>query len=47
MKLVFQFASEISVLVQGTLLKSGTPQQIAQDEDVRRVYLGGAHAAAA
>jgi branched-chain amino acid transport system ATP-binding protein len=40
MDLVFRFAREIVVLVQGRVLTSGTPQQIAADAQVRAVYLG-------
>jgi ABC-type branched-subunit amino acid transport system ATPase component len=42
MDLVFRFADRISVLVGGTLLTEGTPQQIADDPRVRQVYLGDA-----
>lgn len=44
MKLVFQFASRISVLAEGALLAQGTPQEIAHDERVRQSYLGHSHA---
>ena len=40
MKLVFQFASRISVLAEGALLAQGTPEEIANDERVRQSYLG-------
>jgi branched-chain amino acid transport system ATP-binding protein len=40
MKLVFRFAERISVLVQGQILREGTPEEIAADEMVREVYLG-------
>lgn len=40
MKLVFRFAKKISVLVQGRLLREGTPEEIAGDPVVRDVYLG-------
>jgi len=43
MKLVFQFATRISVLAEGALLAQGTPEQIAQDERVRQSYLGHKH----
>jgi branched-chain amino acid transport system ATP-binding protein len=40
MKLVFRFAKVITVLVQGRVLLSGTPDQISQDPQVRDIYLG-------
>ncbi len=40
MDVVFRFAREIAVLVQGRVLTTGTPQQIAADPQVRAVYLG-------
>ncbi len=40
MDMVFTFASRITVLVNGTMMTEGTPQQIAADEQVRAVYLG-------
>jgi branched-chain amino acid transport system ATP-binding protein len=40
MKLVFRFAERISVLVQGQILREGTPEEIAADDMVREVYLG-------
>jgi branched-chain amino acid transport system ATP-binding protein len=45
MDLVFRFAREITVLVQGEVLVQGTPAEIAADKRVRDVYLGeGLHA---
>jgi len=45
MDLVFRFAQQITVLVQGEVLVQGTPTEIAADRRVRAVYLGeGAHA---
>jgi branched-chain amino acid transport system ATP-binding protein len=40
MDVVFRFAREITVLVQGRILTSGAPQKIAADPEVRAVYLG-------
>jgi branched-chain amino acid transport system ATP-binding protein len=40
MDVVFRFAREITVLVQGRILTSGVPQKIAADPEVRAVYLG-------
>ena len=40
MDLVFSFATRITVLVNGTVLTEGTPREIAEDPQVRAVYLG-------
>lgn len=40
MDLVFQFASRITVMVQGAVLCEGTPEEIAKDKRVHQVYLG-------
>lgn len=40
MDLVFSFASRMTVLVNGSVLTEGDPQQIAADEQVKAVYLG-------
>jgi branched-chain amino acid transport system ATP-binding protein len=40
MDLVFRLANRITVLVQGSVLVEGSPQDIAADAQVRRVYLG-------
>ena len=40
MDLVFSFADRISVLVNGTLLLDGAPEEVARDPRVRAVYLG-------
>jgi ABC-type branched-chain amino acid transport systems, ATPase component len=40
MDLVFRFAQQISVLVQGSILVEGAPGDIATDPRVREVYLG-------
>jgi branched-chain amino acid transport system ATP-binding protein len=44
MDLVFRFAKRITVLVQGTVLVEGPPEEIARDPRVHQVYLGEAHA---
>ena len=41
MDLVFRVARSIVVLVQGRILTEGTPQEIAANEQVRALYLGG------
>jgi branched-chain amino acid transport system ATP-binding protein len=43
MDVVFRFASRIIVMVSGSILVEGTPQEIAADPQVREVYLGGVH----
>ena len=40
MDLVFRFAEKVTVLVAGSVLCEGTPDEIANDPEVRRVYLG-------
>ncbi len=40
MALVFEFATRMTVLVNGAMLTEGTPQQIADDPQVKAVYLG-------
>lgn len=40
MDLVFEFATRITVLVNGAVLTEGTPDVIANDERVKAVYLG-------
>ena len=42
MNIVFRFAEKITVLVGGTVLVEGTPEEIANDRRVREVYLGEA-----
>jgi branched-chain amino acid transport system ATP-binding protein len=44
MDVVFRFARRITVLVQGEVLCEGTPDEIANDQRVRSVYLGEKHA---
>ena len=43
MDVVFRFASRILVMVGGSILVEGTPDEIARDPAVREVYLGQAH----
>ncbi len=40
MDLVFRFAREIVVMVQGAVLRRGAPAEISADPEVRAVYLG-------
>jgi branched-chain amino acid transport system ATP-binding protein len=40
MDLVFDFATRITVLVNGAILTEGTPAEIANDPQVKSVYLG-------
>jgi branched-chain amino acid transport system ATP-binding protein len=40
MDLVFNFATRITVLVNGAMLTEGTPAEIAASREVREVYLG-------
>jgi branched-chain amino acid transport system ATP-binding protein len=42
MELVFRLASRIIVMVGGSILLEGTPDEISADPRVREVYLGGA-----
>jgi branched-chain amino acid transport system ATP-binding protein len=46
MDVVFRFAKQITVLVQGAVFTQGTPEEIMANEDVKAVYLGqeGHHA---
>ncbi len=41
MDVVFQLADRISVLVQGHVVATGTPEDIAKNPQVRTAYLGG------
>jgi branched-chain amino acid transport system ATP-binding protein len=43
MDLVFNFADRITVLVNGAVLTEGAPQEIANDPQVKAVYLGTGH----
>jgi branched-chain amino acid transport system ATP-binding protein len=40
MDLVFSFANRMTVLVNGTVLTEGTPEEIAANPEVKAVYLG-------
>jgi branched-chain amino acid transport system ATP-binding protein len=40
MKVVFRVASEITVLVQGAVLMTGSPDAVENDARVREIYLG-------
>ncbi len=41
MDVVFSIAQKIAVLHQGKLIAEGSPAQVRNDAEVRRVYLGG------
>lgn len=40
MEMVFRFAKRITVMMNGAILKEGSPDEIAADAEVRAVYLG-------
>jgi branched-chain amino acid transport system ATP-binding protein len=42
MSVVFGIAKRISVLHQGTLIADGKPEEVRANEEVQKVYLGGA-----
>lgn len=42
MDLVFKLTNDITVLVSGSILMNGSPQEVANDDRVRNLYLGGA-----
>ena len=42
MDIVFSFADRVSVLVNGQLFVEGSPEEVARDERVKKVYLGEA-----
>ena len=41
MEVVFSIADKIAVLHQGRIIATGLPDEVRQNEEVRRVYLGG------
>jgi len=41
MDVVFSIAQKIAVLHQGKLIAEGSPAEVRNDAQVRRVYLGG------
>ena len=41
MDVVFSISHRIAVLHQGRIIATGTPDEVRQNEEVRRVYLGG------
>jgi branched-chain amino acid transport system ATP-binding protein len=41
MKVVMEVSSKVTVLYYGSLLVQGTPDEIRNNEEVKRVYLGG------
>jgi branched-chain amino acid transport system ATP-binding protein len=43
MDVVFSIAQKISVLHQGRIIATGTPEEVRNNAEVRRVYLGGKH----
>jgi len=43
MDVVFSIAQKIAVLHQGKLIAQGSPTEVRNDREVRRVYLGGQH----
>ena len=40
MEAVFALADQITVLVYGRVIASGTPESVRANEEVRRAYLG-------
>jgi branched-chain amino acid transport system ATP-binding protein len=41
MDVVFSISQQIAVLHQGRIIAAGTPEEVRNNEEVRRVYLGG------
>jgi branched-chain amino acid transport system ATP-binding protein len=44
MRVVFNLADRIMVLAEGRVLAEGTPQEIAESDEVQAAYLGKAAA---
>jgi branched-chain amino acid transport system ATP-binding protein len=44
MDVVFGHAARVLVLLRGQIIAAGTPDEIRQNEQVRRAYLGDEHA---
>jgi branched-chain amino acid transport system ATP-binding protein len=44
MDVVFGHAARVLVLLRGRIIASGTPEEVRQDPEVRRAYLGDEHA---
>jgi branched-chain amino acid transport system ATP-binding protein len=45
MDAVFALADQLTVMVNGQVIASGTPQQVRADANVQAAYLGEEHAA--
>ena len=43
MSVVFRIAQKIAVLHQGRIIASGLPDEVRNNPEVRRVYLGQGH----
>jgi branched-chain amino acid transport system ATP-binding protein len=43
MDIALQTSESVSVLYNGRMLAEGSPDEIMRNEDVHRVYIGGAH----
>jgi branched-chain amino acid transport system ATP-binding protein len=41
MDVVFSIADKIAVLHQGSIIATGSPEEVRRNDEVRRVYLGG------
>jgi len=42
--LVMDVSDRITVLNQGDVITTGTPEEVASNDEVQEAYLGGAHA---